>query len=83
MTEQNGMYIPKLTKQGLYDPQFEHDACGVGMVANIKGVKSHSILKQGLEVYSLCHFLHMVKIFNRFEFFTFTQLRPIKVPPHL
>ena len=33
-------YIPNLTKQGLYDPRFEHDACGVGLVANIKGVKS-------------------------------------------
>ncbi|MCE1273467.1 MAG: glutamate synthase large subunit, partial [Chlorobiales bacterium] len=35
---------------GLYDPQFEHDACGVGFVANIKGVKSHEIIKQGLQV---------------------------------
>ncbi|NTW46903.1 MAG: hypothetical protein HGB16_02050, partial [Chlorobaculum sp.] len=35
---------------GLYDPQFEHDACGVGFVANIKGVKSHQIIKQGLQV---------------------------------
>ena len=43
-------YLPNLTKQGLYDPQFEHDACGVGLVANIKGVKSHDILTQGLEV---------------------------------
>ena len=45
-------YIPNLTKQGLYDPHFEHDACGVGLVANIKGAKSHDILKQGLEVLS-------------------------------
>ena len=37
-------------KQGLYDPQFEHDACGVGMVVNINGKKSHRILEQGLEV---------------------------------
>jgi len=35
---------------GLYDPQFEHDACGVGFVANIKGVKSHQIILQGLQV---------------------------------
>ena len=49
-------YIPKLTKQGLYDPQFEHDACGVGLVANIRGVKSHSIVEQGLEV--LCNLEH-------------------------
>ena len=41
--------IHRLTKQGLYDPQFEHDACGVGLVANIKGIKSHSVVTQGLE----------------------------------
>ncbi len=35
---------------GLYDPQFEHDACGVGFVAHIKGVKSHEIIQQGLQV---------------------------------
>ncbi|NTW74852.1 MAG: glutamate synthase large subunit, partial [Chlorobiaceae bacterium] len=35
---------------GLYDPHFEHDACGVGFVANIKGVKSHEIIRQGLQV---------------------------------
>ncbi|MFA5200117.1 MAG: glutamate synthase large subunit [Candidatus Omnitrophota bacterium] len=37
-------------KQGLYDPGFEHDACGVGFVCNIKGIKSNEIIKQGLEV---------------------------------
>jgi glutamate synthase (NADPH/NADH) large chain len=35
-------------QQGLYDPANEHDACGVGFVANIKGKKSHSIIEQGL-----------------------------------
>ncbi len=35
---------------GLYDPQFEHDACGVGFVAHIKGVKSHEIVEQGLQI---------------------------------
>jgi glutamate synthase (NADPH) large chain len=35
---------------GLYDPQFEHDACGVGFVANIKGVRSHAIIAQGLDI---------------------------------
>ena len=34
--------------QGLYDPSNEHDACGVGFVAHIKGNKSHSIIEQGL-----------------------------------
>jgi len=37
-------------KQGLYDPRNEHDACGVGFVANIKGAKSHAIVRQGLEI---------------------------------
>ncbi|MBL3599948.1 MAG: glutamate synthase large subunit [gamma proteobacterium endosymbiont of Lamellibrachia anaximandri] len=37
-------------KQGLYDPANEHDACGVGFVANIKGNKSHQIVRQGLEI---------------------------------
>lgn len=37
-------------KQGLYDPQFEHDACGIGFVANIKGKKSHEIVRQALTV---------------------------------
>jgi len=43
-------------KQGLYDPQFERDACGIGFVANIKGVKSHEIVKQALRV--LCNLDH-------------------------
>jgi glutamate synthase (NADPH/NADH) large chain len=33
---------------GLYDPQFEHDSCGVGFVAHIKGKKSHDIVKNAL-----------------------------------
>ena len=37
-------------KQGLYDPRHEHDACGVGFVADIKGRKSHRILQQAIEV---------------------------------
>jgi glutamate synthase (NADPH/NADH) large chain len=36
--------------QGLYDPRNEHDACGVGFVANIKGRKSHEIIARGLEI---------------------------------
>ena len=35
-------------EQGLYDPNREHDACGVGFVAHIKGKKSHSIVEHGL-----------------------------------
>ncbi len=37
-------------KQGLYDPRHEHDACGIGFVADIKGRKSHDIVEKGLEV---------------------------------
>ncbi len=37
-------------KQGLYDPSNEHDACGVGFVAHIKGHKSHAIVRQGLNI---------------------------------
>ncbi len=37
-------------RQGLYDPMHEHDACGVGFVANIKGVASHTIVQQGLQI---------------------------------
>ncbi|HDZ77068.1 MAG TPA: glutamate synthase subunit alpha, partial [Candidatus Omnitrophica bacterium] len=37
-------------QQGLYDPRFEHDSCGVGFVCNVKGDKSNKIISQGLEV---------------------------------
>ncbi len=37
-------------EQGLYNPQFEHDSCGIGFVANIKGHKSNEIIHQGLEI---------------------------------
>jgi glutamate synthase (ferredoxin) len=36
-------------RTGLYDPQFEHEACGVGFVVNIKGRKSHGIIQQALQ----------------------------------
>ena len=36
--------------QGLYDPKHEHDACGVGFVANIEGQKSHDIVLKGIQV---------------------------------
>ncbi|ABD27611.1 glutamate synthase (NADH) large subunit [Novosphingobium aromaticivorans DSM 12444] len=36
--------------QGLYDPRNEHDACGVGFIAHIKGQKSHAIVDQALEI---------------------------------
>lgn len=37
-------------QQGLYDPTYEHDACGVGFVVDIKGRKSHAIIRQTLTV---------------------------------
>src|SRR3546814_3581558 len=42
------MSLPE--KQGLYDPIHEHDACGVGFIANIKGRKSNEIIGRGLEI---------------------------------
>jgi glutamate synthase domain-containing protein 2/glutamate synthase domain-containing protein 1/glutamate synthase domain-containing protein 3 len=42
--------------QGLYDGAHEHDACGVGFIAHIKGKKSHDIIEQGLTI--LCNLTH-------------------------
>ncbi|MGH9512023.1 MAG: glutamate synthase large subunit [Terriglobales bacterium] len=36
--------------QGLYDPAYEHDACGIGFVASIRREKSHEIIRQGIQV---------------------------------
>ena len=38
------------TSRGLYDSRYEHDACGVGLLVNIKGVKSHQLVENGLQV---------------------------------
>src|SRR6476661_9026530 len=37
-------------KQGLYDPWFEHDACGVGFIVDMKGRRSHRIVADGLQI---------------------------------
>ncbi|TYR80809.1 glutamate synthase large subunit [Priestia megaterium] len=42
--------------QGLYRPEFEHDACGIGLYAHLKGVASHDIVKKGLNM--LCQLDH-------------------------
>ncbi|MDE2502518.1 MAG: glutamate synthase subunit alpha, partial [Burkholderiales bacterium] len=42
--------IAELARDGLYDPSGEHDACGVGFVAHIKGHKAHAIVQQGLKI---------------------------------
>ncbi len=38
------------SRQGLYEPGHEHDACGVGFIAHLKGQKSHAIVGQGLQI---------------------------------
>ncbi|MFA4906458.1 MAG: glutamate synthase central domain-containing protein, partial [Candidatus Margulisiibacteriota bacterium] len=43
-------YVKEKENKGLYDPQFEHDSCGVGFVVNIRGEPSHQIVEQGLGV---------------------------------
>ena len=44
------MNLQKQFVNGLYRPEFEHDACGVGFVVSVKGVKTHSIVSQALQV---------------------------------
>lgn len=44
------MMNSNVVKQGLYDPQFEHDACGVGFIVHKLGKKSHAIVEQGLTI---------------------------------
>ena len=49
--------IPGLpSAQGLYDPSYEHDSCGVGFVVHVKGQRSHGIVEQALKV--LINLLH-------------------------
>ena len=42
--------LKRLAQHGLYSPELEHDSCGVGVVANIKGGKSHKIISESLKV---------------------------------
>lgn len=44
------MKTEELSGRGLYRNEFEHDSCGIGFVAHIKGKKSHSIIRQGLDI---------------------------------
>ena len=45
-----------MNKKTLYEKSYEHDACGVGFVANIDGIRSNKVLKKGLEaVINLTH----------------------------
>jgi len=43
-------FVESPQKQGLYDPRYEHDSCGIGFVAHIKGEKSNSIVRNALTV---------------------------------
>ena len=45
-----GVQIAPPPKQGLYDPQFEHDSCGVGFVVHMKGHKSHQLVADALRI---------------------------------
>jgi glutamate synthase domain-containing protein 1 len=40
----------RLQAQGLYDPRFERDACGVGFICNLKGHRSHDLIHKALEI---------------------------------
>lgn len=42
--------VEKFQAQGLYDPQFEHDNCGIGAVVNIKGIKTHQTVEHALKI---------------------------------
>ena len=42
--------VKETIDKGLYDPKNEHDACGIGFVANIKNNRSHQIVKDGLSI---------------------------------
>lgn len=42
------MSVPN--RSGLYDPRFEHDACGIGFVASLKGRPTHDIVRKGVEI---------------------------------
>jgi len=42
--------MPLPSRHGLYEPAMEHDACGLGFVAHLRGEKSRSIVEQGLDI---------------------------------
>ena len=53
--------LQQTAESGLYDPANEHDACGVGFVAHIKGVKAHAIVEQGLKRYASAQGSHRIE----------------------
>jgi glutamate synthase (NADPH/NADH) large chain/glutamate synthase (ferredoxin) len=48
--------LDRPVREGLYDPSFEHDACGVGFVAHLRGARSHDVVASALRV--LCNLQH-------------------------
>src|SRR4051812_297249 len=50
MEMRTGKIIGYPPPQGLYDPRFEHDACGVGFVCHMKGKQTHRVVDQALEM---------------------------------
>ncbi|RCI03903.1 glutamate synthase [NADH] [Rhizopus stolonifer] len=57
LTNENKSWASSIPKaQGLYDPEYEKDACGVGFIVHVKGLRSHKILKDASEV--LCNMTH-------------------------
>jgi len=42
--------IPKISREGLYEPFYEHDACGIGFVCNIDGHQTHDIVRKGCQI---------------------------------
>ena len=51
--------MPLPRRQGLYDPAFEHDACGLGFVATLNGKATHQIVAQGLDKSGSIHENHV------------------------
>ena len=54
-------------KTGLYDPASEHDACGVGMVVNIRGDKTHELVDNALTVLENMSHRHRYEFNNRYR----------------
>ena len=53
------MGYPGPQPQGLYDPAFEHDACGVAFVADIHGRRSHDVVHKGLSALLRLSLIHI------------------------
>ena len=50
MSQASNPFDPRSFTEGLYQSSQEHDACGVGFVAHIKGAKTHAIVSQALKI---------------------------------